>query len=72
LNELWQSSRNSASQQLAVEAMVRNYVRCEFFDREGKFRGQELHYMHWVDGKKEVFIVAIPLRKSLGRVKMSY
>ena len=72
LNKLWKSSADSVSQRLAVEALKRNYVRCEFFDRDGDFRGQQLCYMRWKADKKEVFTIVIPFRRYLGRVRITY
>lgn len=72
LNELWKSSGDSLSRRLAVEAVMRNCVRCEFFDRDGDFRGQQLCYMRWEQDKKEVFTIVIPFRRYLGRVRITY
>ena len=72
LNRLWKSSADSVSRRLAVEALTRNCVRCEFFDRDGDFRGQQLCYMRWKEDKKEVFTIVIPFRRYLGRVTITY
>jgi len=72
LNKLWKSSEDLLSQRLAVEALMRNYVRCEFFDRDGDFRGQQLCYIHWVEHKKETFSIVIPFKTYLDRVKITY
>jgi hypothetical protein len=72
LNELWKSSADSVSQRLVVEALTRNCVRCEFFDRDGNFRGQQVCYMQWRGGKKEVFSIVIPFKRYLDRVTISY
>jgi hypothetical protein len=72
LNELWKSSADSVSKRLAVEALMRNCLRCEFFDRDGDFRGQQVCYMHWQGEKKEVFSIVIPFNRYLDRVKITY
>lgn len=72
LNELWKSSRDSLSQRLAVEALARNCVRCEFYDRDGSFKGQKVCYMNWSRDKKEVFTILIPFNRYLDRVKITY
>lgn len=72
LNKLWKSSADSASKRLAVEALMRNCLRCEFFDRDGKFRAQQLCYMHWEADERQVFSIVIPFNRYLGRVKISY
>ncbi len=72
MNELWKSSADSAIQRLAIEALMRHSLRCEFFDWEGTFRGQQLCYMHWSDDDKGQFRIAIPFRRDLGRVNVSF
>jgi hypothetical protein len=72
LNELWESSRDSLYLRLAVEALARNCVRCEFYDRDGNFRGQQSCNMDWQGQEKEIFRIVIPFKRYLGRVRISY
>jgi hypothetical protein len=72
LNELWKSARDSLRQRLALEALARNSVRCEFYDRHGNFRGQQVCYMDWSMDDKGAFSIVIAFNRYLDRVKISY
>jgi len=72
LNELWKESSDSVSERLALEALMRNCVRCEFFGRDGDFEFQRLCYMHRHKGDKDLFSIVIPFRRDIRRVKISY
>jgi len=72
LNELWKSSAHSVARRLTVEALTRNCVRCEFFDRNGEFAGQQFCYMRWAGDKRELFSIVIPFERYLRRVRITY
>lgn len=72
-NELWKSSVESLSQRLVVEALMRNCVRCELFDHNGNFRGQQFCYLRWTEpDKKNFFVIAIAFDKCLDKIKIGY
>jgi len=72
MSELWESSADSPYRRLAIEALTRNCLRCELFDRDGNFKTQKLCYMHWTADEKEFFTILIPFDRYLERVRITY
>ena len=72
LNEMWKSSQDSVGQKLALEALARNYLRCEIYNRQDVFSGQQLCRLHWDKDNQEYFYLVIPFSKDISRIKITY
>lgn len=58
---------------LALEAMVCGYIRCEFFDKDGKFQRMELHRIgNMLTGDKAKLTLRIPTDNKPAMVRITY
>lgn len=73
LNKLFASCRDDLRGRLAVEAIGRGYVRCEYFDAKGRFLGATPVRIRELE-EKESIVLAIPLpqRVRVGRIVLTY
>lgn len=69
----FEAAGNSVPERLALEALARGYVRCEFFDRDGKFLSYSWQRIAELREKETVdLLIALPPKDRPARIVLSY
>ena len=73
LNRLAAKPGDALSNRLAVEAVARGYVRCEFFDKDGRFQGSTMERIAGLRSRQTIELkLPIPSDRRLARIVVRY
>ncbi|AQT68579.1 hypothetical protein STSP2_01747 [Anaerohalosphaera lusitana] len=72
LNEQWLQSRDNLYAAMAVEALARKSLSCEYFDKEGELIGRSICRMRDIDDQPQLFAVALPFNRSIKKIEIRY
>jgi len=66
----WNAADASLHERLAIEAMARGYLTCEFFDEKGAFISHHTCRMLPAKSRPELFYILVPWNRSVHRIRI--